>query len=483
MSLSPLIGARAGRRVSSVVVPLLLGALLAPPPASAVSPPGLSLEATDDSVVVWRWTPRQIPTDFGIWVAAPDGDVELHARRPDYTDPVELTQVDSVTGDLLRTLPADLLRDWAGLRNFLRLRLTNAAGTQVAGRTIDFCPNTYQRERLHDEGPLLPRYPEFCGFHPLTRGMVWGIEHGWAVNPFDWTISTRRKLPDGIYTLEVWIAEPYRSLFEIPDEDAEVTISLTLRTRPRRQGHRAHAAPPSRPYAAVPEVADPDPSTLPDLQAHPAWNLGVRREGGRDLLHFAATEWNAGPQPLVVEGFRQQGAARMDAYQYFYENGQPVGKSQVGELEFDSQPGHGHWHFLQFVRYSILDASEMEVVRSRKEAFCLVPTDAVDLTVENAEWRPRHVGLGSSCGLPRSLWIRETLDVGWGDTYLQDLPGQAFNVTKLPNGPYYVAVHVNPTGALHEADTTNNRTLRLIRLRGKPGARWVQVPPWNGIEI
>ena len=482
MNVSPRIGAR--RRVSIVVVPLLLAALLAPPPASAVAPPGLSLEASDESVVLWRWTPRQIPTDFGIWVAAPDGDVELHVRRPDYADPAELTQVDSATGDLLRTLPADLLRDWAGLRSFIRLRLRDASGAPVVGRAIDFCPNTYQRERLHDEGPLLPRYPEFCGFHPLTRGMVWGIEHGWAVNPFDWTISTRRKLPDGAYTLEVWIAEPYRSLFEIPDEDAEVSISLTLRTRPRRRGHGGHAAEPApRPAAAVPEVADPDPSTLPDLRAHPAWNLGVRSEGRRELLYFAATEWNAGPQPLVVEGYRQSGEARMDAFQYFYENGLPVGKARVGELEFDTRAGHNHWHFLQFVRYSILDASEMEVVRSRKEAFCLVPTDAVDLTVPNAEWRPHHVGLGSSCGLPRSLWIRETLDVGWGDTYLQDLPGQAFNVAKLPNGPYYVSVHVNPTGALHEADTSNNRTLRLIRLRGRPGARWVQVPPWNGIEI
>jgi hypothetical protein len=483
LNASPPIGARVTRRAATLIVPLLSVALSAPPPATAVSPPGLSLVASDDSVVVWRWAPRQIPADFGIWVAAPDGDVELHARRPSYSDPVELTQVDSATGDLLRTLPTDLLRDWQGLRGFLKLRLRDASGAQVVGRTMDFCPNSYQRERLHDGGPLLPRYPEFCGFHPLTRGMVWGIEHGWAVNPFAWAVNTRKKLPDGTYTLEVWIAEPYRSLFEIPDGDAEVAISLTLRTRPRRQGHRASAAAPPRQYAAVPEVADPDPSTLPDLQAHPAWNLGVTREGRRDLLHFAATEWNAGPQPLVVEGYRQSGQARMDAFQYFYENGQAVGKSHVGELEFDPQRGHGHWHFMQFVRYSILDASEMEVVRSRKESFCLVPTDAVDLTVEGAEWRPQHVGLGSSCGLPRSLWIRETLDVGWGDTYLQDLPGQAFNITKLPNGPYYVSVHVNPKGSLFETDTTNNRTLRLIRLRGKPGARWVQVPPWNGIDI
>ena len=54
----------------------------------------------------------------------------------------------------------------------------------------------------------------------------------------------------------------------------------------------------------------------------------------------------------------------MDAYQYFYVNGQPVGKSQVGEMEFDTRSGHQHWHFLQFAKYSLLDATQTELIRS-----------------------------------------------------------------------------------------------------------------------
>jgi hypothetical protein len=90
--------------------------------------------------------------------------------------------------------------------------------------------------------------------------------------------------------------------------------------------------------------------------------------------------------------------------------------------------------------------------------------------------------LATSCGGPGALWIREVLDVGWGDTYTQFQRGQAFDITGLPNGTYHVRVHVNPTGSMLETDTANNIEDRLIRLRGNPGHRRVVVPPWHGID-
>ncbi|HEX2031675.1 MAG TPA: lysyl oxidase family protein, partial [Actinomycetota bacterium] len=60
--------------------------------------------------------------------------------------------------------------------------------------------------------------------------------------------------------------------------------------------------------------------------------------------------------------------------------------------------------------------------------------------------------------------------------------GQAFNVTGLPNGKYFVRVEVNPTGVLHETDTSDNVMLRKVKIKGKPGNRRVVVPPWNGID-
>ena len=121
----------------------------------------------------------------------------------------------------------------------------------------------------------------------------------------------------------------------------------------------------------------------------------------------------------------------MDAWQYFYDGDEPVGRAQVGEMEYDTRDGHFHWHLLQFARYRLLDADKVQAVRSSKQSFCIVPTDPVDLSLDNAEMAPYETGLDSACGERGALWIRETLPVGWGDTYYQGKGGQAFNITDV----------------------------------------------------
>ena len=230
-------------------------------------------------------------------------------------------------------------------------------------------------------------------------------------------------------------------------------------------------------------VTDPPAESLPDLVALPAFNIFPQRRRGRDLLTFAANEWNAGPGRLVVEGFRRAGSDVMDAYQYFYDQqGRVVGKSPAGKMAYHDARGHDHWHFLQFASYSLLDADTRHIVRSRKQAFCIVPTDAVDLTVRGAELNGFGVGLGSACGGRGSIWVREVLPAGWGDTYYQSVAGQAFDITDLPNGVYHLQVAVDPLGKLVQRRTSNDVAIRKVRLKGSPGARRVVVSPWRGIS-
>jgi hypothetical protein len=119
------------------------------------------------------------------------------------------------------------------------------------------------------------------------------------------------------------------------------------------------------------------------------------------------------------------------------------------------------------------------VIVSDKQSLCLVNTDALDLTVPNANLTTRGLELRTSCGGPKALWIREVLEVGWADTYGQGVGSGAFDITDLRNGAHYVRVQVNPLGSLFEADTSNNVQDRLIRLRGRPGHRRVIVPRWQ----
>jgi hypothetical protein len=479
-------------RLAASAALVALSVLLAFAPAAAAQAPSVELLGPDRPRSATPYRGR-VGLDLGVLVASTGGDFRLHVNRPVYWLPPVATQVDAGTGALLRTLPSQALSGFRGLGGFLVVSARTPGGKLVARRRLDFCPNTYDRQRVNDSGPQLPHYPFGCGSSsPFVQGMVWGIEPGWSVGIlgegeesswFDGSIGLR----PGRYAVTFAIAPLFRSLLEVPEERAKATVTLTVRKpRLRRGAPRLARASTGRlaveAAGDVPVVADPDPGTLPDLAALPAWGMELRHWNGREQLSFASSPWNAGPAPLVVEGFRREGEEVMDAFQYFHdEAGAVVGKAPAGTFDWDPRRGHNHWHFLQFIRYSIVDARSEEVVRSKKQSFCLAPTDAIDLTVPRAAVSPWSSGLGSMCGGAGARWVREVLPAGWADTYYQSVAGQAFDVTSLPNGRYRVFTEVNPLGLLEERWYVNNVAVREIELRGKPGRRYVVQHDWLGV--
>ena len=161
-------------------------------------------------------------------------------------------------------------------------------------------------------------------------------------------------------------------------------------------------------------MTNPPESALPDLVPLPAWEIRTTHAAGRDLLNFAATVWVGGNGQLDVQGFRVKSSPVMSAYQYFWQDGQVIGRARAGTMGFDSQPGHNHWHFEQFAAYRLLGPGGKLVLRSQKTGFCIAPTDPVDLLLPNAVWQPSFVGFAGQCGSPAALWVRETMPVGWG---------------------------------------------------------------------
>jgi hypothetical protein len=474
-------------RLRFVLAALTCAVLLATevPAAEGTHLPSLRLIGTQDSVkVVRRKKSKPARFDLGVWVASVGGAFELRAKRPDYTTPVDLQQVDASTVAQVRDLSDDLLQGWSGLRRFLEITVRDQTDALVHRSFQPFCLNSTGAERVGDAGPLDDHYPVSCRGGPFALGTVWGIDDGWAVSTFsDAVISNIR---DGLYDVTISIAEPYVNALEIVPADASTTMTLEVRTRRRRRGRAASSAVATGSDEAtltVPLDDSPEPATLPDLAALPAWAIGVTNGDGASTLRFAATEWNSGPAPLVVEGFRESGTAdHMDAFQYFYEDGQPVGRDEIGQLAYHAGGGHDHWHFEQFAVYQLLDENDVVVETSGKQAWCLVPTDPIDLTLEGANWRPGTTDLSSACGSPDSLWIREVLDVGHGDTYFQSLAGQSFDVRDVPSGNYRIRVEVNPDDVIHETNDSNNVADREIVIGGNPGERrTVEVLPWNGI--
>jgi hypothetical protein len=298
------------------------------------------------------------------------------------------------------------------------------------------------------------------------------------------------RLAPGKYTVTATIAPQFVRLLHITAANATASVKLTV---VKGRGCCAAAAPrtapaharPLAPLPRVPTLANPPAAALPDLVPLPSWGISTfhDRRSGQDVLSFNATVWVGGNSPLDVEGFRSNGSPVMKAYQYFWRNGHVVGRARAGTMGFDSKKGHDHWHFEQFARYQLLDSAKNLAVASHKVGFCIAPSDPVNLLAPHAVWQPPSIGFGNfTCGQPTALWVQEMMPVGWGDTYTQFAAGQAFDITSVPNGTYYIEVIANPLHVLYESNTHNDISLRKVILGGTPGHRTVKVPAWHGID-
>jgi hypothetical protein len=143
---------------------------------------------------------------------------------------------------------------------------------------------------------------------------------------------------------------------------------------------------------------------------------GLIEVGTRRLLRFGTQTRNIGTSDLVM----------------------PDPKDNPN---FEFHECHGHYHFLGFARYRLLDADGHEAAAGRKVSFCLLDTERWD---QKAAARPRF-----NCSV-------QGIQAGWGDTYDAGLPGQWIEIDGVPPGSYTLEVTMNPDGIIPESDLTNN---------------------------
>src|SRR5688500_16373873 len=217
-------------RLSLAVLALAVVTVLAWPAGASAQTPSLKLAGPGGAVKLPRFNGGLVPLDLSAWVAATGGDFELRVARLDYDSPIDITQVDPVTGSVLRDLPEDGLNDWYGLSGFLQVTVRNSQGVWAAGGLFGLCPNTWERQRVDDSGPELPRYPTSCAaFSPFSKGMVWGIDSGWATHAFGSEFESPfiRLRREGIFTITIRITRRYIDLLQIPEADAQLTFTAT----------------------------------------------------------------------------------------------------------------------------------------------------------------------------------------------------------------------------------------------------------------
>ncbi|HEY0240241.1 MAG TPA: lysyl oxidase family protein [Friedmanniella sp.] len=460
-------------------------------PAGAAARPGLTVEAARSSVTFYRYTDDgdvYLDGNLGVYAVADVKQAfEVRATRKDYSSPVVAKLVRKGRD---KTLPAP--GDFDGLKDFSRTTFRDSKGKVVATSTSSFCPNGYEPVRRLPKAPATSPYPQGCYGNPYSLGAVWGLQAGYAESLSDsdyYGDDDSGALPDlqtGAYVATTSITAPYRKALGISLAQAQATVHVTVvkgseddcrtargcRVAHQHQAARASAKVEKAPKKLTGHKSKPS-GPLPDLRSLPAW--GIVADG--HYLNFSATVWNAGPGRLVVDGFRDtKNADLMNAYQYFFSaSGKQKGYAPVGGMEWDARKHHQHWHFEDFARYSLVSADKKTRVVSGKEAFCLANTDAVDYTVKGANWQPGNQDLSTACGAREALGVREVLDTGSGDTYEQFREGQAFDLTTVKNGTYYIEVAANPDSVLYERSTKNNVSLRQVEIGGSKNKRTVKV--------
>ncbi|HEX3493052.1 MAG TPA: hypothetical protein VHU92_27190 [Streptosporangiaceae bacterium] len=450
----------------------------------AAAGPTIKLIKAESTLTVRRHGKGVVYLDPNIYVAALGAPFQVDPQRSSYTKPVQAYEI--LNGHR-RLLPSWVMSGWNGLRDFIQLQVRNTRGKVVASRLLNYCPDTYDPARVDPAGATKSPYPQTCREQdPFPRSSVWGIARGWATDPTELSHTPNFKLSLGRYHVTETIPARYVSLLGIPAEDASATMTLNVVKGAARDVQPAASV--SKPLPSLPRnvplLSHVPANALPDLVPLPSWGITTShvRKTNQDFLNFGATVWVGGHSPLDVEGFRQPGTSTMAAYQYYWRHGKVIGRTRAGTMFYDNEKGHHHWHFQQFAKYVLLKANKKVAVRSEKVGFCIAPSDPVDLALPGATWNVPFFGLTGQCGVPAAVWVEEYMPVGWGDTYDQFKAGQAFNITHLPDGTYYIEIIANPEHLLHEVTRSNDTSLRKVIITGPAGHRQVRVPAWHGID-
>jgi hypothetical protein len=199
---------------------------------------------------------------------------------------------------------------------------------------------------------------------------------------------------------------------------------------------------------------------LPDLAVSPPAELYIVQTGAGRELRFSTTVGNIGEGPLEILGRFDEERELAFATQLIHRReGAPI-EHELGTLDYDG--GHGHWHTEDFVSFELWSyaedgALEELLASTGKIGFCLLDFTTIDPAPEHVATVP----LFDECH-----WSRQGLSPGWQETYAAWLPGQALDITRVPDGRYVIQTVLDPENRIIDAYDVNETVAVFIELAG-----------------
>ncbi|MGQ0549543.1 MAG: lysyl oxidase family protein [Armatimonadota bacterium] len=188
----------------------------------------------------------------------------------------------------------------------------------------------------------------------------------------------------------------------------------------------------------------------------------LAREGKKHRRHehlvFSNCVANMGPGVLLLE-FTKRSRRRATVEQLIEDTAKPRKEWRrvpVGNAILDTRSDHNHWHFSDFLSYTLRRVGSTTARRSKKQSFCLEDV---------AKLRKKARGrLFRKCPNPRAVTGEMGITPGWGDVYWAGVQEQYIEVKGLPPGEYWLEMVVDPKKRLKVKSRRYHKTRVKITL-------------------
>ena len=135
---------------------------------------------------------------------------------------------------------------------------------------------------------------------------------------------------------------------------------------------------------------------------------------------------------------------------------------------------HDHWHFQDFADYALFriraDGTVRRIASERadKVSYCMLDTRAVSRDLPGKPAEAQYPSSNCRSDNPEEINSRSSgISIGWYDHYGLNLPGQAFNIKGLANGPYCLVVSLDPRNVLRETNNRDNVRTTWLEIQGR----------------
>lgn len=198
---------------------------------------------------------------------------------------------------------------------------------------------------------------------------------------------------------------------------------------------------------------------MPDIAPGPPQDARMTRKDGRWLIRFTTFLANVGDGDFVLRATKSVRGWEVDQDVLYSESGANVYRTRA-RLVWGGD-GHNHWHveriavgrLAPFERDGRAPRNDDRGLGDTKVGFCYYDHSRLaDDAAQNVVYRHE------ACGTKDDTAVGMGLTVGWMDIYGSHLPGQAIDVTDVPDGKYRLWVNLDRNHWFQEERRDNNVT-------------------------